>query len=415
MNTLRGTAIRSLTALALLAAVTGSGRAADEDAALRKKALALNDVTGDASANAAFKELLKDAAAARKLLAVAVKMSKEKPQPFNVNAAYILARVGQSLKDFEPALTFYRLYTDQAVKLQSGKKLVQAYGGLIQLLYDNEQYAECVKACREFLDLDAGDLVDDLKEVVQRRRIMAMVKLGEVDKANKILDKLIDDNPKNWLNRELRARILRDQNKNEEAVKIYLDLIDQIQKDDRLEKEDRQLYVTDIRYTLSGVYIDLKQVDKSAEQLKLLLEKDPNNPTYNNDLGYIWADHDMNLTEAEKLIRKALEEDKKKRKKENPDLKPDEDKDHPAYLDSLGWVLYKQKKYKEAKPPLEEAVKDADGQDPVVYDHLGDVQWALGEKKEALATWKKALEIAGKSKRDKETKAAIEKKIKDRQ
>ena len=64
------------------------------------------------------------------------------------------------------------------------------------------------------------------------------------------------------------------------------------------------------------VYLDLNQVDKSAEQLKILLDKEPDNPTYNNDLGYIWADHDMNLEEAEKLIRKALDEDRKRRKKE---------------------------------------------------------------------------------------------------
>ena len=50
-------------------------------------------------------------------------------------------------------------------------------------------------------------------------------------------------------------------NKNDEAVKLYLDLLEQIKKDDRLEKEDRELYVSDIRYTLSGVFIDLKQVE----------------------------------------------------------------------------------------------------------------------------------------------------------
>ena len=46
------------------------------------------------------------------------------------------------------------------------------------------------------------------------------------------------------------------------------------------------------------------------EELQTLLKKKPNNPTYNNDLGYIWADHDMNLEESEKLIRKAIEEER---------------------------------------------------------------------------------------------------------
>ena len=57
----------------------------------------------------------------------------------------------------------------------------------------------------------------------------------------------------------------------------------------------------------------------------------------------------MNLAKSEKMIRKAIENDRKQRQKDNPDQKPEEIKDNPSYLDSLGWVLYKQKKYKEAK------------------------------------------------------------------
>src|SRR5262249_4259790 len=148
----------------------------------------------------------------------------------------------------------------------------------------------------------------------------------------------------------------------------------------------------DIRYALSSVYVDAKKVDKAAEQLKELLKTDPDNPGYNNDLGYIWADHDMNLTESEKLIRKAIDDDKKNRAKANPDLKPDEIKANASYLDSLGWVLYKQKKYKEALPPLEEAVKDEEGQNIEIFDHLAEVHKALGDKKAAVEAWTKGLE-----------------------
>ena len=103
-----------------------------------------------------------------------------------------------------------------------------------------------------------------------------------------------------------------------------------------------------MKYTLSGVYVDMKQIDKAAEHLETLMKDDPDNPTYLNDLGFIWADHDMKLDESEKLIRKAIEKDRELRKK-TEDLTKDEDEDNAAYLDSLGWVLYKKKKYKEAK------------------------------------------------------------------
>ena len=59
----------------------------------------------------------------------------------------------------------------------------------------------------------------------------------------------------------------------------------------------------------------------------------------------------MNLAEAEKLIRKAIEEDRKLRKK----LKLGTTSDNASYLDSLGWVLFKQGKAKESKPYLIQA------------------------------------------------------------
>src|SRR5262249_57675543 len=119
----------------------------------------------------------------------------------------------------------------------------------------------------------------------------------------------------------------------------------------------------------------------------------------------------MNLDEAEKHIRKALEIDRKKRK--DAKVKPEEDRDNGAYLDSLGWVLYKQKKYKEAKEILLKAVEDKESQHIEIYDHLGDVYIALGDKAKAVEAWQKGLKhIIPSSKRDRERKAAVEKKIK---
>ncbi|MGH7224871.1 MAG: tetratricopeptide repeat protein, partial [Gemmataceae bacterium] len=172
----------------------------------------------------------------------------------------------------------------------------------------------------------------------------------------------------------------------------------------------------DVRYSLSGVYIELDQVEKAAEQLKALLAKAPDNATYNNDLGYIWADHDMHLAESEKLVRKAIKEERKQRQKANPKAKPEEIKDRGAYLDSLGWVLYKQKKYVEAKRYLRQAMQNTleedDSESIEILDHLGEVLLALGEKAEAVAVWKKGVAVAGDSKRERKRKEEVQKKIK---
>jgi uncharacterized protein HemY len=111
------------------------------------------------------------------------------------------------------------------------------------------------------------------------------------------------------------------------------------------------------------------------------------------------------------MIRKAMEEDRKLKKKLEPEAKPEDLKDSAAYLDSLGWVLFKQKKYKEAKEALQAAVKDKDSQHIEIYDHLGDVHMALGEREAAIQAWRRGVEVAGEGTREKQRKAAVEKKL----
>src|SRR5262249_24712791 len=141
-----------------------------------------------------------------------------------------------------------------------------------------------------------------------------------------------------------------------------------------------------------------------------LIAKRPDEPGYYNDLGYIWADRGQNLEESEKLIRKALDLDRKRRKAQ-PNLKPEEDRDNGAYLDSLGWVLFKQKKYAEAKKVLQEAVKDKSSQHIEIYDHLGEVLLALSEREAAVAAWQRGVELAGDSQRERQLRSSVEKKL----
>ena len=57
---------------------------------------------------------------------------------------------------------------------------------------------------------------------------------------------------------------------------------------------------------------------------------------------------------------------------------------------------------------------DRDGEDPTILEHLGDCLDKLKQKKPAVESWKKALELARKDKRpDKKLIERIEKKLKD--
>jgi tetratricopeptide (TPR) repeat protein len=400
-------------ALLVLVAFTGAAtRAADNEDELRGRALKLNDITGDDAIRGQIVMFLDDGPGTKKLLAVAAKMAKEKEQPFNINATFILAATARGLKDIETSEKFYRLNAEQAKKLESGDKLSRAYLGLTGLLTENKKYEECEKLCKEILEQMGGRAKLGQQFPYLQRMVVAMVKQGRTEEALKIANRLVDQTKGSIGALELLGLVQREAGNYDEAVKTYEKLLSELSKQKGIKDEELKEFTHRYRLILSVIYQDLDDVDKATEHLKVLLADDPDNPTYNNNLGYLWASHDKNLDEAEKMIRKALDEDRKQRRKENPDLKPEDDKDSSAYLDSLGWVLFKKKKPKEALPHLLEAVKEEEGKHVEIYDHLGEVYMALGQKTEAVAAWKKGLEVAGSSKAEQQRKQEVEKKLK---
>ena len=54
-----------------------------------------------------------------------------------------------------------------------------------------------------------------------------------------------------------------------------------------------------------------------------------------------------------------------------------DDPENAAYLDSMGWVLFKRGKLKEALDNLQKAVEKLERPDPTILEHLGDVYLKL--------------------------------------
>lgn len=94
-----------------------------------------------------------------------------------------------------------------------------------------------------------------------------------------------------------------------------------------------------------------------------------NHPNYANSVGYVSAELNVNLKEAEKLIRHALSVDAK----------------NPAYLDSLAWVLFRQGKFEEAEAEIRRAIRFAmPGVElGTIYWHAGEIAAARGKRDEA--------------------------------
>ncbi|HEY5792195.1 MAG TPA: tetratricopeptide repeat protein [Chthoniobacterales bacterium] len=121
-----------------------------------------------------------------------------------------------------------------------------------------------------------------------------------------------------------------------------------------------------------------KAYARAAELFKKSIELDPGNaPRTCNYLGYMWVERGENLAEAEMLIRRALKTDP----------------ENGAYIDSLGWLYFKQGKYADALIELLRAAERLSQPDTVVYEHIGDAYRQLGRNPEALLYWQKAAQL----------------------
>lgn len=114
--------------------------------------------------------------------------------------------------------------------------------------------------------------------------------------------------------------------------------------------------------------------------LRKLLQRDPDNATLLNALGYQLIEDDARLDEALQLIGKALQ------------LRPDD----PAIIDSMGWVQYRLGNHGEAVKYLREAMEKLP--DHEIAAHLGEVLWMQGDREQALQVWQRGLEINPQSK-----------------
>jgi tetratricopeptide (TPR) repeat protein len=118
------------------------------------------------------------------------------------------------------------------------------------------------------------------------------------------------------------------------------------------------------------------------------------------------------LNRAEALVKSAIELDRQRQLESKPDLIPEEIADNPLYLDSLGYVLFKQGRLVEAKDLVLQCLETTEGQLLEVYDHLGDIHWALGEEERAIAAWKKAIEVGKDTPLETRLEAEIVEKLK---
>ena len=164
------------------------------------------------------------------------------------------------------------------------------------------------------------------------------------------------------------AEFLKNNEKFEESIIFYNKVLDEVKKDHPLYTES-----TDGR----GVaYERIGEWNKAEKDLLASLEADPNQAYVLNYLAYSWIEQGVKIEKSLNMLDKANK------------LRSND----PYITDSLGWALFKLKRYKESKDYLQLAVKLLPG-DPIVNDHFGDALWKNGNQIQARYYWKYVLNL----------------------
>ncbi len=225
-----------------------------------------------------------------------------------------------------------------------------------------------------------------------RQEATVLTELGKVDEGVAVIKSLIGKKPTGVLspmyddftNYLFISMLYSDAKRGKEAVDAAKQAYDIAGSEDR--KQIAKLTLATAQQN-SGDF-------KSAETtLRGILAESPNNPIAQNNLGYFLTERNEKLDEALRLIQQALKSDP----------------DNPSYLDSLGWVYYKQGRLDLAEENLKKALK-FDPSSATIHDHLGDVFQKQGKAELARTSWQKALTLSSDAEQIKTIKEKLNKK-----
>ena len=179
------------------------------------------------------------------------------------------------------------------------------------------------------------------------------------------------------------AEFLKNNEQFHDSIKYYSKLIKLIGKE-----HDLYGQVLDGR----GVaYERVNQWDKAEIDLLDSLSIKPDDAYVINYLAYSWIEKGLNIEKSLEMLRKA-----------------NKLKSNDGYItDSLGWALFKLKRYEEAKKYMQLAVRLM-ASDPIINDHFADVLWMNNNSLQARYYWNYVLRL---KKTDEKLKKEIKRKL----
>lgn len=137
----------------------------------------------------------------------------------------------------------------------------------------------------------------------------------------------------------------------------------------------------DLRFQLGSLFERSGDRNAAEEVFLAVLEKNPQHAPSLNYLGYMWAESGVNLERAQEMLTRAV----------------GQEPNNGAYVDSLGWVYFRQGNLDLAEKHLTDATKLLP-RDPTVHEHLGDVLAKRGDMQRALQLYRMAIDLDPESK-----------------
>lgn len=269
--------------------------------------------------------------------------------PHNADLLFSLALLSHQLEDNAAA----KGYLQQVLQLQ--RRQDEAYLFLGQIARQEGNREEAIQMFQQ-----VGDGQDLVKATVNIAQLQLAA--GEEAQLESYMNRLRQSYPprKEQLF-ALEANIYSETRRDDRALLILKRAIDEFPESDNL------------RYARSVLHERRGDIASAEGDLRAIINRDPDNATALNALGYTLANRTDRYPEARQLIEKALL------------LSPNE----PAILDSMGWVLFREGDYARAVRYLKRAYTKFP--DPEVAAHLGEAMWANGQKQEAMIVWSGAL------------------------
>jgi tetratricopeptide (TPR) repeat protein len=264
----------------------------------------------------------------------------------NTQLAYIALQKGDNAQAVATART---------VLIFQEKPNNQAVGIALDALKREKKYTEAIVLLQPLVDHFSAD------PFVNSRYIEMLLRAGDKERANEAAATQAKFGPKNAI----------------AAAEAYVTVQDYPAAIAMLKQQaDSKPDDLDLAFQLGATYERAGDRASAEKMFAAILQRQPENAAALNYLGYMWAESGVNLDRAAEMLTKAVTQEPR----------------NGAYIDSLGWVYYRQGKLDLAEKYLLDATHLLP-HDATVQEHLGDVFAKRGDLMRALTTYRHALTL----------------------